>query len=63
MHFPMQEPFHTLNNELLELLTEDQCRQLDKALPKVDLDSLLGTLYEFIETFIRHIDVGKREWT
>ena len=59
----MQEPFHTLHNELLEPLTEDQCQQLDKALPKVDLDSLLGTLYEFIETFIRHIDMGKREWT
>jgi hypothetical protein len=58
-----QEPFHTLNNELLEPLPEGQCQQLDKALPKVDLGSLLGTLYEFIETYIRHIDMGKKEWT
>ena len=61
-----QEPFHTLNPELLEDLTEKQCQQLNKALPKVDLSALLGTLYEFIETFIRHIDLNnlekKRDW-
>jgi hypothetical protein len=56
-----QEPFHTLNHELLEPLTERQCRHLDKALPKVDLSALLGTLYEFIETFIRHIDLRNKK--
>ncbi|CAI8024800.1 E3 ubiquitin-protein ligase rnf213-alpha [Geodia barretti] len=56
-----QEPFHTLNHELLEPLTECQCRHLDKALPKVDLSALLGTLYEFIETFIRHIDLRNKK--
>lgn len=58
----MQEPFHTLNVELLEPISELQCKQLDEALPKFDLDTLLGTLYEFIETYIRHIDMGKKEW-
>jgi hypothetical protein len=57
-----QEPFHTLNHELLQPLTETQCKGLDTALPKVDLTLLLGTLYEFIETYIRHIDLGYKEW-
>lgn len=58
----MQEPFHTLNSELLKTLLKPQCEQLDLALPKFDLESLLNILYEFIETFIRHIDMGKKEW-
>jgi hypothetical protein len=57
-----QEPFHTLNYELLVPLSPDQCQHLDRALPKVDLSVLLGTLYEFIETFIRHIDLTNKEW-
>ncbi|CAI8027546.1 hypothetical protein GBAR_LOCUS15740 [Geodia barretti] len=57
----MQEPFHTLNQELLQPLAETQCKHLDRALPKVDLSALLGTLYEFIETYTRHIDMNK-EW-
>ena len=58
----MQEPFHTLNHELLEQLTDTQCQNLDGALTKFDLPALLGTLYEFIETYVRHIDMGKKEW-
>ena len=58
----MQEPFHTLNQELLQPLAETQCKHLDRALPKVDLSALLGTLYEFIETYTRHIDMNKKEW-
>ena len=58
-HLPSKEPFHTLNHELLEPLTKTQCQHLDRALPKVELSALLGTLYEFIQTFIRHIDVDK----
>ena len=58
----MQEPFDTLNSELLEELTETQYHQLDQALPKFDLGTLLSILYEFIETYIRHIDVSKKEW-
>lgn len=60
--YNFQEPFHTLNNELLAQLTKSQQEELDQVLPKCDLDCLLGTLYEFIETFIRHIDMGKKEW-
>ena len=58
----VQEPFYTLNRELLEPLSKSQCKHLDRALPKVDLSALLGTLYEFIETYIRHIDMNKKEW-
>ena len=55
-----QEPFDTLNAELLEDLTETQYHQLDQALPKYDLGTLLSTLYEFIETYIRHIDMNMK---
>ncbi|CAI8027543.1 E3 ubiquitin-protein ligase rnf213-alpha [Geodia barretti] len=61
MHAGLTEPFHTLNQELLQPLAETQCKHLDRALPKVDLSALLGTLYEFIETYTRHIDMNK-EW-
>ena len=57
-----QEPFDTLNAELLEDLTETQHHQLDQALPKYDLGTLLSTLYEFIETYIRHIDMNMKNW-
>ena len=56
-----QEPFDTLNAELLEDLTETQHHQLDQALPKYDLGTLLSTLYEFIETYIRHIDMNMKK--
>jgi hypothetical protein len=35
---------------------------LDRVLHRFDLDSLLGTLYEFIETFIRHTEVEQQQW-
>ena len=62
MYVLSQEPFHALNQELLKPLTESQCRELDKGLPKVDLSDLLGTLYEFIETYIRHTDTNQLDW-
>ena len=62
MYVLSQEPFHALNQELLKPLTESQCRELDKGLPKFDLSDLLGTLYEFIETYIRHTDTNKLDW-
>ena len=62
MSLPLQEPFDTLRDELVEPLSDIQHRQLDIVLHRFDLDSLLGTLYEFIETFIRHIEVEQQQW-
>lgn len=57
-----QEPFDTLNSELLTELTETQQQQLLQVLNRFDLESILGTLYEFIETYLRHIDMSHKEW-
>ena len=58
----MQEPFDTLNHEFLGELSDAQHHHLDEALPKCDLAALLGLIYEFIETYIRHMDVKNKEW-
>lgn len=42
-----------LNHECLDL-KEDQVAALDKCLKKLDLDRLLGGLFEFIETYVKH---------
>ena len=60
--FFFQEPFDNIDDNLLEGLSEDQRHQLDVVLHRFDVDWLLGTLYEFIETYIRHIDTSKKEW-
>ena len=36
--------------------------ELNQSLPKLDLHVLLCTLYEFIETNLRHRDPGEHEW-
>jgi hypothetical protein len=57
-----QEPFDTLPDQLVKPLSHSQHQQLDRVLHRFDLDSLLGTLYEFIETFIRHTEVEQQQW-
>ena len=54
-----QEPFDAISQEFLRVLTrdedgEDQFAALDCCLGQFDPDLLLGTLYEFIETHIKH---------
>ena len=54
-----QEPFDSVRQEFLRGLSknedgEDQCEVLDRCLGQFEPDLLLGTLYEFIETYIKH---------
>ena len=51
---------------LLDELTtdgeENQVEALDHCLRVLDLDNLLGTLYEFIETYVKHSPSNEKEW-
>ena len=54
-----QEPFDSICQDYLRVLLrdengEDQFAALDRCLGQFDPDLLLGTLYEFIETYIEH---------
>lgn len=54
-----QESFNSIHKDFLCGLSEEdsgenQCEALDRCLGQFDPDLLLGTLYEFIETFIKH---------
>ena len=57
-----QEPFDSVREEFLKPLEEDEKEALEKCLRLFDLDSLLGTLYEFIETHVKHSPDGELEW-
>ena len=43
-----------MRDEFLKPLEKDEKEALEKCLRLFDLDSLLGTLYEFIETHVKH---------
>ena len=46
-----------------ELTTDgDEKEALNHCLRVLDLDNLLGTLFEFIETFVKHSPANEREW-
>ena len=52
-----QEPFNSIHKDFLCGLSKDgenQFEALDRCLGQFDPDLLLGTLYEFIETYIKH---------
>ena len=54
-----QEPFDSIRPEFLRELSEDedeedQMKALNRCLSKFEPDLLLGTLYEFIETYVKH---------
>ena len=54
-----QEPFDSIRQEFLRELSkdedgEDQFTELDRCLGQFDPDLLLGTIYEFIETYVKH---------
>ena len=51
-----------MRNEFLKPLEEDEKEALEKCLRLFDLDSLLGTLYEFIETHVKHSPDTELEW-
>ena len=59
-----QEPFNFIHKEFLcDLLTdgENQCEALDRCLGQFEPDLLLGTLYEFIETYIKHCPLKEHD--
>ena len=54
-----QEPFDSIRQDFLRELSEDedgedQFTALDSCLGQFDPGTLLGTLYEFIETYVKH---------
>ena len=51
-----------MREDFLKLLKEEEKDALEKCLRLFDLDSLLGTLYEFIETHVKHSPDGELEW-
>ena len=51
-----------MRDEFLKPLEENEAGVLEKCLRLFDLDSLLGTLYEFIETHVKHSPDGELEW-
>eukprot|EP00731_Ephydatia_muelleri_P016208 Em0009g632a len=57
-----QEPFDQLDSEFLEKLTIDQESALTKMLRSCNLGQLLGILFEFIETFLRH-SLSNLQWS
>ncbi len=51
-----------MRSEYLEELDEEEEKALDKSLRLFDLDKLLGTLYEFIETYAKHSPLNEKDW-
>jgi hypothetical protein len=61
-----QEPFNSIHKEFLCDLSkdgdgEDQFAALDRCLGQFEPDLLLGTLYEFIETYIKHCPLKEHD--
>ncbi len=48
--------------ENLEELEKEEEEALNKSLRFFDLDELLGTLYEFVETYAKHSPVNEMDW-
>ena len=57
-----QEPFDLKKEEFLEPLGVGNQRDLDKCLRFFNLEQLLGTLYEFTETYIKHSPSSEKDW-
>ena len=56
-----QEPFNTVRQEFLYELSEEEGEALNCFLSQFDPDLLLGTLYEFIETYIKHCPLQEHD--
>lgn len=56
-----QEPFNTIRPEFLCELSEEEGEALNCCLGLFDSDLLLGTLYEFIETYIKHCPLQEHD--
>ena len=51
-----------LREELIVDGDENQVKALGHCLRVLDLDKLLGTLYEFIETYVKHAPINEKDW-
>ena len=62
-----QDPFDSVKEEFSKELTSEgedsQTMALDRCLQSFDLNHLLGTLYEFIETHVKHCPDNESEWS
>ena len=59
-----QEPFDSIRQEFLCGLSKDEENQfeaLDRCLGQFDPDLLLGTIYEFVETYIKHCHLKEHD--
>ena len=56
-----QEPFHTIRKEFQCELSEGEVEALNGCLGQFDPNFLLGTLYEFIETYIKHCPLQEHD--
>jgi hypothetical protein len=58
-----QEPFHTIHEEFLcaHELSEGDVEAINSCLVQFDPNLLLGTLYEFIETYIKHCPLQEHD--
>ena len=59
----VQEPFDSAEEELLKGLSKQEKQELDTSLSSFDLNLLLGTLYEFIQTHALYCPAVEFEWT
>ena len=41
---------------------ENQVEALNRCLRVLELDNLLGTLFEFVEIFVKHSPANEKEW-
>lgn len=59
-----QEPFdlESMPKHFLDELDENQMKALTGCLRVLDLDKLTGTLYEFIETYVKHLPPNNKDW-
>jgi len=48
------EPFESISDDFLEDFIPQEKEQFQRILANLDVDQLLGVLYEFIETSIKH---------
>ena len=51
-----------MRDDFLKQLEDDEKEALEKCLRLFDLDSLLGTLFEFIETHVKHSPNDELSW-
>ncbi len=60
----MQEPFDSVNEKyMVELKDDNQKAELNKCLQSFDLNRMLGGLYEFIETYVKHSPDNELKWS